>query len=82
MTRLVLLRLVAGVLGRVEHCEKTSLILRIRKEQVKYICNLESKLFLLSILSVRILNMLEVIGKKSSSKISKRITQYKAIVDK
>ena len=62
LTRLVLLRLVAGVLGRVEHCEIISIILIIRKEQVKYICSLESKLFLLSILSVGTLNMLELLA--------------------
>ena len=40
-------------------------------EYIETVCSLESKLFLISIYSIRILNILEVIAKMSFSKIAK-----------
>ena len=59
--------------GRVEHFaifEKlvfviTSRMLRILTEHIEKVCSLESKLFLISICSVRIFNILEVIAKNT-----------------
>ena len=49
----------------------TSKVLRILMEHIETICSLEFKLFLSSICSIRILNILEVIAKTSFSKNAK-----------
>ena len=50
-------------------------MLRIRTEDIEKNCSLESKVFLISICSIRILNIFEVIAKKGFSKIAKPYTQ-------
>ena len=59
---------------RVEHFENlvfaiTSKMLKILTEHIEKVCSLESKLLLISICSIRILNILDVIAKTSFSKI-------------
>ena len=49
----------------------TSKMLRIRTGHIKTVCSLDSKLLLISICSIRILNILEVIAKTSFSKSAK-----------
>ena len=46
-------------------------ILKNLMEHIERVCSLESKLFLISICSIRILDILEVIAKTSFSKIAK-----------
>ena len=60
-------------LNRVEHFAIfaiASKIMRILTEHIEKDCSLESKLFLISMCSIRIINVLEVIAKTSSSKIA------------
>ena len=49
-------------------------MLRILTGHIERICSLESKLLLISICSVRILNILEVIAKTRFSKFAKNLT--------
>ena len=49
----------------------TSRMLRILMEHIKTICSLESKLLLMTVRSIRILNILEITAKMSFSKITK-----------
>ena len=52
----------------------SSRILRIVTEHIDKVCSLESKLFLIPICSIGILNILEVIGKTKFSKVTKCLT--------
>ena len=51
-----------------------SKMLRILTEHIEKVCSLESKLFLISLCSIRILNIQEVITKTTFSKIAKCTT--------